>query len=323
MSKGTDEQLVLSPLNTQKKPFLLRSIRGLRRTKYLQLMMIPGLAYFIIFHYVPMYGLLIAFKDYNSLSGIWGSEWIGFTQFQKFFNHPNFYRLVRNTFLLNLYGLFWSFPAPIILALFLNEVRVNSFKRVVQTISYLPNFISTVAVVGMVSMLFSTHGGYVNVLLERFFGIDPHYFMGDVRWFRTLYIGSDVWQKTGFGAIIFLAALSGIDPQLYESATIDGANRFQQIFHITLPGIKATIMILLILNVGNMMTSSTEKVLLMQMPLTYEVSDVIGTYVYRRGLQYAEYSYGTAVGLFNSIINVIMIVSANLISRRVTKESLW
>lgn len=321
--KQTQPNMSLHLPGARRRAFWPRTWSSIKRTRYLQLMVLPGLIYFIIFHYVPMYGLLIAFKNYNSLLGIWGSPWIGFLQLERFFNHPNFYRLVRNTFMLNLYGLIWGFPAPILLALFINEVRVKTFRRAVQTISYLPNFISTVAVVGMVAMLFSPQGGYVNIILNRLFGMDSQYFMADTSWFRTLFIGSSIWQSAGFGAIIYLASLSGVDPQLYESATIDGANRFQQILHITLPGIKATIMILLILNVGSMMSSSTEKVLLMQMPLTYEVSDIIGTYVYRRGLQHAEYSYGTAVGLFNSVINVILIVSANLISRKVTQESLW
>lgn len=295
----------------------------IRKTKYLQLMILPGILYYIIFHYIPMYGIVIAFKDFNLGLGIRDSQWVGFKNFIRFFNHPHFFRLLKNTFLLNAFNLFWSFPAPILLALLINEVRNNTYKRLVQTVSYLPHFISTVSVVGILFMLLSPQGGFINNLLEKVFNIEPIYFMADSKWFRTIFIASGIWQNAGWDAIIYLAALSNVNQELYEVATIDGASRFKQILYISLPAILPTISIMLILKIGGMMSSNTEKVLLMQLPITYDVSDVIGTYVYRRGLEMAEYSFSTAVGLFNSIINLILLIVANTFSRRMTENSLW
>lgn len=295
----------------------------MKKTKYLQLMIIPGIIYFIIFHYIPMYGIIIAFKDYNMKLGILGSRWVGFENFVRFFNHPHFFRLVRNTFLLNLYNLIWSFPAPIILALFLNEVRNLTYKKIVQTVSYLPHFISTVSVVGIIFMLLSPQGGLVNNVLGKLFNIEPIYFVAEPKWFRTIFIVSGIWQNVGWDAIIYIAALTAINYELYEAATIDGASRFKQMLHISIPGILPTISIMLILRIGGMMSSNTDKVLLLQLPITYEVSDVIGTYVYRRGLVMSEYSFSTAVDLFNNVINIILLVIANTVSRKVSENSLW
>lgn len=297
--------------------------KKLKKTKYLQLMIIPGIIYFIIFHYIPMYGIIIAFKDYNMKLGILGSRWVGFENFVRFFNHPHFFRLVRNTFLLNLYNLIWSFPAPIILALFLNEVRNLTYKKIVQTVSYLPHFISTVSVVGIIFMLLSPQGGLVNNVLGKLFNIEPIYFVAEPKWFRTIFIVSGIWQNVGWDAIIYIAALTAINYELYEAATIDGASRFKQMLHISIPGILPTISIMLILRIGGMMSSNTDKVLLLQLPITYEVSDVIGTYVYRRGLVMSEYSFSTAVDLFNNVINIILLVIANTVSRKVSENSLW
>ena len=285
-------------------------------------MLIPGLAYFVIFHYLPIYGVTIAFKDFNIRLGIMGSPWSGFNNFIRFFDYVYFWRLLKNTFLLNLYNLLWGFPLPIILAIFLNEVKNVLFKKFVQTVSYLPHFISSVAVVGMLYMILSPSTGFVNRIITAFGG-ESIYFVADKAWFRTLYIASGIWQHMGWGAIIYLAALAGVNDELYEAAAIDGANRVQRIFHVTLPCILPTIIIMLILNIGGMMSSSTEKVLLLYTPNTYEVSDVLGTYVYRMGLGLADYGFGTAAGLFNSVINLFFLVSANTISRKVTEQGLW
>lgn len=297
-------------------------IKAFRKTKYLQLLVIPGLIYYIIFHYIPMYGIVISFKDYNMRLGIMGSPWVGLENFYKFFAHPQFFRLIRNTLIINLYQIVFVFPAPIVLALFLNEVRNKYYKKVVQTISYLPNFISMVAVAGMLFVFLSPQGGIINNILSLF-GIEPIYFLGETKWFRTVYIASDIWKGTGFGAIIYLAALSNVNIEMYEAATIDGASRVQKIFLISLPSILPTIIILLIFNIGGMMSLGTEKALLLQNPATYETSDIISTFVYRRGLLLAEYSFGAAVGVFNSIINVVLIAVTNYAAKKMTEISLW
>ena len=307
----------------QKGPWLQRTWKGLKRTRYLQLLILPGLIFFIIYKYVPMYGLIIAFKEYKVRLGFFGSEWIGLENFVRFVSHPFFFRIVKNTILLSIYNLFWSFPLPIILAIFLNEVRNQFYKRFVQTVSYLPHFISTVSVVSMLFLVLSPYNGAVNVAIGKLFGIDPIYFVTESGWFRTLFISSGIWQNLGWGAIIYLAALSAVDLQLYDAAIIDGASRLQKIRYISLPTIQPTIVILLILNIGHLMEVGTEKVLLLQNPLTYEVSDVIGTFMYRRGLEHGEYSFSTAVGLFNSVINLGFLLAANMIARKVNETSLW
>ncbi|WP_373312716.1 ABC transporter permease [Paenibacillus glycanilyticus] len=285
------------------------------------LMALPVLAYYIIFHYGPMYGLQIAFKDFQPSDGIWGSTWVGFKHFESFFNGIYFWRLITNTVLLNLYELLFGFPAAIILALLLNEIRKSSFKRIVQSISYLPHFISIVVVAGMM-VDFLSRTGLVNQLLGSF-GIQPIDFLMEEGWFRFLYVSSGVWQGVGWGSIIYLAAISGIDPTLYEAARIDGAGRWRQTLNVTLPGIMPTIIILLILQMGNMMSVGSEKVLLLYNPLTYSTADVISTYVYRKGVLEASYSFTAAVGLFNSIISFILIVAANKISKRFSETKLW
>ncbi|WP_397368961.1 ABC transporter permease [Paenibacillus glycanilyticus] len=285
------------------------------------LMALPVLAYYIIFHYGPMYGLQIAFKDFQPSDGIWGSTWVGFKHFESFFNGIYFWRLITNTVLLNLYELLFGFPAAIILALLLNEIRKSSFKRIVQSISYLPHFISIVVVAGMMVDVLS-RTGLVNQLLGSF-GIQPIDFLMEEGWFRFLYVSSGVWQGVGWGSIIYLAAISGIDPTLYEAARIDGAGRWRQTLNVTLPGIMPTIIILLILQMGNMMSVGSEKVLLLYNPLTYSTADVISTYVYRKGVLEASYSFTAAVGLFNSIISFILIVAANKISKRFSETKLW
>lgn len=297
-------------------------LKSLNRTKYLQLLLLPGLIYYIIFHYVPMYGVIIAFKDYKIRQGILGSAWVGLKNFQEFFSYMYCGRIIRNTVLLNLYNMVFAFPAPIVFAVLLNEVRNLRYKKIVQTISYLPHFISTVSIVGILFMILSPNGGIVNIIIQKLGGT-PIYFMTESKWFRTIYVASNVWQNLGWDAIIYIAALASVNQELYEAAVIDGASRVKQIWHVSLPGIRSTIVIMLIMRMGSMMSSNTDKVLLMQNAMTYEVSDIIGTYVYRRGIQDADYSYSTAVGLFNSVINVIFVVTANTISKRLGESSLW
>lgn len=296
-------------------------VRDLRRNKYIYLMALPVLAYYLVFHYGPMYGLLIAFKDFSPGLGIWGSPWIGFDHFNDFFQSHYFGRLIRNTVLINVYELLFAFPASIVLALLINEIRSSLFKRAVQTVSYLPHFISIVVVVGMM-VDFLARDGLINQLVAAF-GLESIPFLRQPEWFRFLYVSSGIWQGIGWGSIIYLAAISNIDPTLYEAAKMDGAGRWKQTLHITIPGIMPTIVILLILSMGSMMTVGSEKVLLMYNPLTYETADVISTYVYRKGILEANYGYTTAVGLFNSVISFALIVAANGISKRVSDNKLW
>ncbi len=296
--------------------------KNIKRDKYLLLLISPVIIYYIIFHYVPIYGALIAFKDYNPGLGLSNSPWVGFKWFKQFFDSFYFWRLIRNTLLLSVYGIIFGFPIPIIFALLLNETKDGLFKRSVQTISYLPHFISLVVVVGMMVNFLSPVDGIVNMFLKSL-GKEPINFMGDPGWFRFLYVGSGIWQEFGWSSIIYLAALSAIDPTLYDAAKVDGANRWQQMRHITLPGIMPTIIILLILNIGSLLSVGFEKIILMYQPMTYEVADVISTYVYRRGVLGGEYSFASAVGLFNSIVNFVLLITFNRISKRLTEISLW
>lgn len=295
--------------------------RDLKRNKLLYLMVLPVIAYYLIFDYGPMYGLQIAFKDFSLGDGIWNSRWVGFEHFVEFFNSYYFWRLIRNTLLLNVYELVFGFPAPIILALLLNELRRQYFKRIVQTVTYLPHFISVVVIVGML-VDFLARDGVVNQLLSAF-GIASKSYLSEPDWFRFIYVSSGIWQQVGWGSIIYLAALSNIDPTLYEAAKVDGAGRWKQMVHITIPGIMPTIIILLILKMGSMMSVGSEKILLMYNPLTYDTADVISTFVYRKGILEASYSYTTAVGLFNAVIAFSLLILSNSISKRVSETKLW
>jgi len=292
--------------------------------KYLVLLSIPAFVLLIIFNYIPMYGIVIAFQKYNPAIGILKSPWVGFLHFSNYFKDPFFFRILRNTFLLGLFSLICGFPAPILLALLLNEVKLKTYKRFAQTISYLPNFISTVIIIGILKDLFSPSGGIVNEILQ-YLGLikSPINFFGESEWFRPLYIGSGIWQGVGFGSIIYLAAIAGINPELYESALIDGANRWHQMIYITLPTISSTIIILFILAVGGILGNDFTKILLMYSPITYETADVIQTYVYRQGIQNANYSYASAVGLFMSLISFAFLFGTNYISKKVSETSLW
>lgn len=298
-----------------------RFVRDFLLNKYLYLMMLPVIAYYIVFHYAPMYGALIAFKDYSPMKGILGSDWVGFKHFADFFNSYYFLRILKNTLLISLYSLLFEFPAPIILALLINEVRHRMFKRVVQTITYMPYFISLVVICGIITD-FTNADGLINRVFT-WLGYDGQAMLQKPELFRPIYILSEIWQRIGWESIIYIAALMSIDQEQYEAARMDGASRFKQIFYITLPGIMPTIAIMLILRMGNLLNVGFEKIILLYNPVTYETADVISSFVYRKGLLEFGWSYSSAVGLFNSVINLILLVTANYISRRVSQNSLW
>jgi putative aldouronate transport system permease protein len=272
-----------------------------------------------------MYGLTIAFKNvspFDGLRGILSAEWVGLRHFENFVNSYYFWNILRNTLLISLYRLLFGFPLPIILAILFNEVRNVIFKRTVQTISYLPHFISMVVLCGLVTTLLSTDGGFVNGLLVKL-GFEPIMFLSDTRYFRSVIVASGIWKEVGWNSIIYLAAIAGIDPQLYEAATVDGANKFQQIRHITLPGITFIAVIMLILNIGHIMDAGFEQIFLLYSPAVYEVADIIDTYVYRKGLVEVQYSYAAAVGMFKSVIALILVLGSNYIAKKFGQEGIW
>ena len=294
----------------------------LKKDYELYLLFLPILIYYIIFHYVPMAGIILAFKDYSPTRGIWGSAFVGLEHFKNFFSGQYFTRVLTNTIRINLVSLLVGFPAPIILALMLNEVRSNRFKRVVQTISYMPHFISLVVAVGLV-LDFVKRDGIVNDIIALFGG-ERISFMSESQYFTPIYVLSGVWQEIGWGSIIYLAALSGISTELYEAAEIDGAGRWRKMLSVTLPGIMPTMIILLILRIGNMMSVGQEKIILMYNDLILDKADVISSYVYRLSFGATpDYGYSTAVNLFNTVINVILLVSANFVSNKLSETSLW
>lgn len=304
-----------------------------KKNIFLQALLLPGLIYYIVFHYFPIYGLLIAFKDYNPRLGVWASEWAangGFEHFVRFFSIPNVWNYIWNTIILSVLHIVWLFPLSIILALFLNEVNCAWYKKLVQTISYLPHFVSVAAVAGMLTMFLSSqggpgnNGGIINQMLVNMGLISEGIpFLDQTRWFRTIYIGSDVWSSIGWSAIIYIAALSGVDQELYEAATIDGATRVQKMWHISVQMIRPTIITLLIMQIGKIMSLGSEKALLLQRESTMEVSEILSTYIYNQGLGNGYFDYSAAVGLFNSLINVLLVFAANIVSRKLTETSLW
>ena len=295
--------------------------RDLRNNWSIYIMALFPVAYFIIFNYIPMGGILMAFQNFNIRKGLWGSQWVGFDQFIRYFNSEYFVRTVSNTLLISIYGLIFSFPFPIIFALCLNEVRNKMFKKVTQTISYLPYFISVVVVVSILNDFCKANG--VLTQLAAAFGDTGGALISRPEWFRTLFIGSNMWQHLGYNAIIFISALAAIDPELYEAAVIDGAGRWKQTLYITLPGIASTIVVLLILRLGQIMNVGYEKIILMYGPTTYKTGDVISSYVYRVGIIDSDYSYSTAINLFNSVINFIILFLGNTLSRKISDTSLW
>lgn len=304
-----------------KQSFLYRLGKDLKKNKGLYLMLIPVMAYFLVFHYEPMYGLIIAFKDYSFSRGILGSEWVGLKHFEDFFSSRYFWRLMRNTLTLSLKDLLIGFPAPIILAILINEVNNMKFKKTVQSLTYLPHFISVVVVCGMVKDFLALNGP-VNNLLGTI-GIEPINFFAHGEYFSTIYVGSSIWQQLGWGSIIYLSALTNIDPQLYEAAKIDGAGKLRQITSITLPCILPTVIIMFILRTGKILSVGAEKVMLLYNETIYEHADIISTFVYRKGLEDANYSYAAAVGLFNSVVSFILLFSINKLSKKVSDNSLW
>ena len=304
------------------KSRLQKTLQSMRRNYVLYLFLLPAAAYILIFMYVPMYGIQLSFKSFSPALGIWGSPWVGLKWWRTFLNSPRFIQIFYNTISISLYSLVAGFPMPIILALLLNSVTAMKYKKFVQTVTYMPHFISIVVLVGMISVFFSPRSGFVNTIIT-FFGGQAIYFMGEPTLFRHLYVLSGVWQSTGWGSIIYVAALTGVSPELHESAMIDGANRLKRIWHIDIPTIIPTMIILLILNCGQIMNVGFEKTFLMQNSLNATVSEVISTYTYKIGLLQAEYSYSTAIGLFNNLINFFILVSVNRIARKLSGSSLW
>lgn len=301
--------------------FFIQLKKDFKINKALYIMIIPVLAYFIIFKYLPMYGASIAFKDFSPAKGIMGSEWVGLKHFLRFFNSVYFWRVLKNTLIISGITILWGFPAPIIFALLLNEVKNKAFKSSVQTLTYLPHFISLVVIIGLVKE-FAITDGLINDFIV-FFGGERSPLLQNPEKFRLIYVTSEIWQTIGWNSIIYLAALSGIDEQLYEAAKVDGANRWKQTIHITLPSISPTIIILLILRIGKVLSVGFEKIILMYNPATYSVADVISTYVYRTGLLEMNFSYSTAVGLFNSVLNFGFLIMANKLSKKYSETSLW
>ncbi|BFT72455.1 ABC transporter permease subunit [Paenibacillus sp. P36] len=296
-------------------------LKDIQKNKLLYVMLLPIILFFGVFHYIPMYGAIIAFKDFSPRLGILGSPWAGLEHFRTFFEGIYFWRTLKNTILISLYDLIFGFPAPIILALLLNEIKKTFFKRSIQTITYMPHFVSLVVVCGMIKE-FTASSGLVNDVIA-FLGGERLSLLLEAQFFRTIYVSSGVWQHIGWGTIIYLAALAGIDTEQYEAAKIDGAGRWKQMFHITLPGIMPTIVILLILEMGRMMNVGTEKIILLYNPTVYDTADVISSYVYRMGLQEFNYSFSSAVGLFNSAINFTLVIGSNWLSRKLNNTSLW
>lgn len=292
------------------------------RSWQLYVLLTPAVVFIVLFKYWPMYGAQIAFRNYNPALGFTGSPWVGFDHFVRFVKSFQFERLLENTLTINALGLLIAFPIPIVLALIVNQLSSPRFKKFTQTVLYAPNFISVVVVVGMIFLLFSPRAGVVNNVITLFGG-DPVFFMGDPDWFRPLYIGSDIWQNAGFSMIVYLAALTAIDPSLHEAARVDGANKVQRIWHIDIPGIMPVITILFILAIGNLFNLGFEKVLLMQTDLNLPSSEVIQTYVYKAGLQQAQFSYSAAIGLFNSAINLVLLTTFNWVAKRAGQSTLW
>lgn len=294
----------------------------LMRSWQLYAFLLPTLLYFGIFHYGPLYGAQIPFRDYLGALGIWRSPWVGLRNFDRFFNSAYFVNLLSNTVILSVLMLVFSFPVPVLFALMLNQLGNQRYKRIVQTVSYAPHFISTVVFVGMLFLFTSPSVGIVNILVSKLGG--PRiYYMGSAAWFRPVYVLSDIWQETGWGAIIYLAALASINPELYEAATIDGATKFQRILHIDIPAILPTVTILLVLRAGAIMSLGFEKAFLMQSSLNLDYSEIISTYVYKVGLQGAQFSFASAVGLFNSVANLALLLIVNRVARALGETSLW
>ena len=305
----------------QEEAFAVRLKKDFIRYRYIYLMLLPVVIYYAVFCYGPMSKIVIAFQNFKPALGISGSKWVGMKYFIDFFTGPYAWRLIRNTLLLNILQIILAFPVPILLARLINEIQCRPYKKLVQTVSYMPHFISLVVMCSLL-LTFSRSDGIFNDFLALF-GVERSNLMANAKLFRPMYVLSGIWQEAGWGSIIYLATLSTIDPGLYEAATIDGASRFQRMLYVSFPGLVPIIIVQLIMRVGNILTMGFEKVFLLYNPLTYDTADIISTYIYRQGLELTNYSYGTAVGLFNSAVNLLILVLANRLSRKATGESLW
>ncbi len=297
----------------------------LKRDRFIYCLLAPGILYYIVFHYLPMFGVIIAFKDYKpffGLKGIFTSEWVGLKHFRKFFSSAYCLRLIKNTLLISLYSLLWGFPIPILLALLINELRGKLFKRGIQTISYLPHFLSAVIVCGIIRNMVSVDGGFVNAII-KFFGGTPISFLSEPQYFRTIYVSSGIWSSMGWASIIYIAAMAGIDQELYDAAKVDGAGVLKRMWHITIPCIMPTICLRLILQIGELMSVGSGKILLLYNPQIYSTADVISTYVYREGIGKMNFSFATAIGLFESVVNLILVVGANAVVKKLGQEGIW
>ena len=305
----------------EKESFFTRLGRNIKQHPWLYLMILPALAYFIIFHYLPMYGVVIAFQDYHPIRGIANSSWVGLKHFKAFLTGPFFGRLLRNTLSINIGLLLFGFPLPIVFALMLNEVRSSKLKKVVQTVTYMPHFVSSVVVCGLM-VIFCRSDGVLTFILSKV-GLPKSNLLTYKQYFQPLYIAMNIWQELGWDSIIYFAALAGVDGSLYEAAYVDGAGRWRQMWHVTLPSILPTIVILLVMRVGNLLSLGWDRIFLMYNDMVMETADVISTYVYRTGMVQMQYSFAAAVGLMNSLVNVVLLIGANAMSRKLTNSSLW
>ena len=315
-------QATQNALRVNRRTASYRKWKRVLRNWQLYVFLIPTILYFLIFRYYPMYGLQIAFRNYKASKGIWGSQWVGMRNFQRFFATADFWQLLENTLAISVGNLIISFPVPIILALLLNQMPSKRYKKIVQTVIYAPHFISTVVMVGIIFLFFSPSSGIINHMIVAFGG-EPIHFMAEASMFRPLYIGSEIWQGAGWGSILYLAALASINPELHEAAVVDGANKLQRVWHIDIPGILPTVVIMFILNSGKVMAVGFEKAYLMQTSLNISTSEIIATYVYKRSLLNSQFSFSATVGMFESVVNLVLIVTVNFISRKVSDSSLF
>jgi putative aldouronate transport system permease protein len=312
---------LISGLPKKSPPKRASRIGSLKKDKWMYMLLLPGLLYFIIFKYLPMWGVLISFQNYQPFIGFWNSDWIGFEHFRNFFSNPDFARLLRNTFILAVYDMVFFFPAPIIVSLLLNEIRMASYKKLIQTMVYVPHFISMVIVASMTYVFLTTNGGLINEWVFNLTGSKIN-FLSDPSWFRPLIILQIMWKETGWGTIIFLAALASVDIEQYEAAVVDGASRWQRLWNITIPAISSTIVILLILRLGNFLDNGFEQIFLMTNSLNRTVADVFDTYVYFVGITQGAFSYSTAIGLFKSVIGIILVYGSNWLAKRAGHEGI-
>lgn len=327
MSDAVDHEPTAEARQTPAKAFappsrMERIVDTLKRDWQLYLMLAPMIIWLLLFLYKPMYGLQIAFKDYSIFRGVAGSPWVGFEHFETLFGNDQFLRALRNTVIISFWTLLIGFPVPILLALMFNEIINHTFKKWSQTIVYLPHFISSVIIAGIVITAFSPSAGIVNTVLS-WFGAEPIYFLTKAEWFRPIFVGTGIWQEAGFQSIVYLAAIAGVSPTLYESAVVDGASRWQMMWKITVPSIMPTIIIMLIIRIGNILEVSFEMIILLYQPATYETADVVNTFIYRQGIQAGQYDFAAAAGLFNAVIAFVLVITANALSRRYSKTSLW